>query len=167
MSRKKKDDILGKFGIHIIDTDSPEYKYGITHEQAIKRRWRITLLIIIAIVLWFVPGVLVIRRNPEENVIGFLLVRALAAFGVFTGCPVVAGIWVLICKTGYRFEKWLARITLTESGAAQAEAKPVNWNDFFSVTMSALLAVMFVWGVKDPYFFRTIVSILNGRVLFY
>ena len=30
MSRKGKDDILEKFGIHIIDTDSPEYKYGIT-----------------------------------------------------------------------------------------------------------------------------------------
>ena len=167
MSRKGKDDILEKFGIHIIDTDSPECKYGITHEQAIKRRWRIALLIISAIVLWFVPGVLSIQRNPEENIIGFLLNRAFAAFGVFTGAPVIAGIWILVCKIGWGIYKWFLRITLTSNNAESSKEELVNWEVYFCVTVFSLLIIFFVWGVKDPFFFRTIVSILNSRILFY
>ena len=168
MSRKKEDNTLEKFGIHIIGMDSPEYKHGITHEQAVKRGWRIAILILIAAALWLVPGYLTqVRGDPEANILGFLIIRAISAFGVFVGAPCVAGILVLICKISWGIYKWILRKTFTLNELNAIEAEPVKWNDFFEVIIFTIWLILFIWGAMRPYFFETIVSIINRRVYFY
>lgn len=165
MKREKKEDILGKFGIHIINMDSPEYKYGITHAQAVKRRWIIALLWLIAIALWFVPAVLF--RGAEETILGALLFRAFVAFCVFCSSPVLAGGLTIICRICYGIYKWILRITMTRYGPDSVDGRPVDWESFFNVLTIASLVFFYILGVKDLFFYKPIVSALNGRVYYY